>query len=237
MGRDRGSGCLYVGNLPPDCRSRDLEDVFHKYGRIKFCDVKNRNHRGGVSFGFVEFDDPRDAEDALRGRDGYDFDGHRLRVEETRGNGPRGPGGRPLNGPDDRRRERGRFGGGGGPRRRGHRIYVSGLPPTGSWQDLKDHMRSVGEIVCADVNRDGTGIIEFARYDDAKYAVKKMDDSKFTSHEGETSYIRVSEDSPRRSRTRSRTPRSRSRSPRRSERRSPVYSDRSASRSRSRSRS
>lgn len=38
----------------------------------------------------------RDAEDAVRSRDGYDYDGYRLRVEFTRGAGPRGPGGRPL---------------------------------------------------------------------------------------------------------------------------------------------
>lgn len=123
------------------------------------------------------------------------MDGYRLRVEETRGAGPRGAGGRPLNGPDDRRggdrfgrREfrddrRGppRHGGGGG--RRGHRIYVSGLPPTGSWQDLKDHMKTVGEIGYTDVGKDGTGVVEFLSYDDMKYALKKMDDSKFTSHE------------------------------------------------------
>jgi len=27
-----------------------------------------------------QFEEARDAEDAIRGRDGYDFDGHRLRV-------------------------------------------------------------------------------------------------------------------------------------------------------------
>lgn len=75
----------------------------------------------------------RDARDAVRGRDGYDLDGCRLRVELTRGVGPRGPGGRPLYGPD-RRSPRGR---GPPPRRSGYRVMVSGLPDTGSWQDLK----------------------------------------------------------------------------------------------------
>jgi arginine/serine-rich splicing factor 1/9 len=28
----------------------------------------------------LQFEDYQDAEDAIRGRDGYDFDGHRLRV-------------------------------------------------------------------------------------------------------------------------------------------------------------
>lgn len=32
------------------------------------------------AFAFIEFDDPRDAYDAVRGRDGYDYYGGRLRV-------------------------------------------------------------------------------------------------------------------------------------------------------------
>lgn len=49
-------------------------------------DLKSRPSRG-PPFAFVEYTDPRDAEDAVRGRDGYDFDGYRLRVEYTRGAG------------------------------------------------------------------------------------------------------------------------------------------------------
>lgn len=49
-----------------------------------------------------------------------------------------------------------------------------------------------------------------------KYAVKKLDDSRFRSHEGEIAYVRVREDSGRsRSRSRSYSPRKRS---------SPTYS-------------
>ena len=65
--------------------------------------------------------------------------------------------------------------------------YISndstGLPPTGSWQDLKDHMREAGDVCYADVYKDGTGVVEFLRYEDMKYAAKKLDDSKFRSHE------------------------------------------------------
>lgn len=35
----------------------------------------------------------RDAEDAVHARDGYDYDGYRLRVEFPRGNGPHRSGG------------------------------------------------------------------------------------------------------------------------------------------------
>ncbi|XP_003739725.1 serine/arginine-rich splicing factor 1B [Galendromus occidentalis] len=207
---------VYVGNLPPDIRTKDIEDLFHKYGKITFIDLKNRR---GPPFAFVEFEDPRDAEDAVSARDGYDYDGYKLRVEFPRGNSAR-----PRGGPS-----RGR----GPPARRSqYRVIVTGLPPTGSWQDLKDHMREAGDVCYADVYKDGTGVVEFLRYEDMKYAVKKLDDSRFRSHESEVSYVRVKEDTGRESRSRSRSQsQRRSRSP-------PNYSPRkNYSRSRSRSRS
>lgn len=39
----------------------------------------------GPPFAFVEFEDGRDASDAVKARDGYDYDGYRLRVEFPRG--------------------------------------------------------------------------------------------------------------------------------------------------------
>ena len=49
-------GRIYVGNLPPDIRSRDVEDLFYKFGKICFIDLKNKK---GPPFAFVEFEDPR----------------------------------------------------------------------------------------------------------------------------------------------------------------------------------
>jgi len=62
-------------------------------------------------------------------------------------------------------------------------VYILGLPASGSWQDLKDHMREAGDVCYADVYKDGSGVVEFLRYDDMKYAVRKLDDSRFRSHE------------------------------------------------------
>ena len=62
-------------------------------------------------------------------------------------------------------------------------FWISGLPQTGSWQDLKDHMREAGDVCFADVFKDGSGVCEYVRYEDMKYALKKLDDSKFRSHE------------------------------------------------------
>lgn len=47
---------VYVGNLPSDIRSNEVESVFKKYGRIKDVDVKNRAES---SFAFVEYESSR----------------------------------------------------------------------------------------------------------------------------------------------------------------------------------
>ena len=50
-------GRIYVGNLPPDIRERDIEDLFFKYGRILNIDLKMP--KVGPPFAFVEFEDKR----------------------------------------------------------------------------------------------------------------------------------------------------------------------------------
>jgi arginine/serine-rich splicing factor 1/9 len=127
---------IYIGNLPPDIRTKDIEDLFYKYGKIRFVDLKNRK---GPPFAFVEYEDPRDAEDAVKGRDCYNFDGYKLRVEFQKGSRNSNSG------------RSGSYRSAGPPRRSDYRIVASGLPPTGSWQDLKDHMREAGQVCYADV--------------------------------------------------------------------------------------
>lgn len=123
-----------------------------------------------------------DADDAVKARDGYDYDGYRLRVEFPRGGGP---GSYRGNNRNDRSRDGGgRMGGRGPPAKRSqYRVMVTGLPGSGSWQDLKDHMREAGDVCFADTYKDGSGVVEFLRHEDMKYAIKKLDDSRFRSHE------------------------------------------------------
>ncbi|KAI5425006.1 Serine/arginine-rich-splicing factor sr34, variant 2 [Lathyrus oleraceus] len=253
----RSSRTVYVGNLPGDIREREVEDLFMKYGHITHIDLKVPPRPPG--YAFVEFDDAQDAEDAIRGRDGYDFDGHRLRVEAAHG-------GRGTGNSSSRDRHSSQSNGRGGrgvSRRSEYRVLVSGLPSSASWQDLKDHMRKAGDVCFSQVFHDGrgtTGIVDYTNYDDMKYAIKKLDDSEFRNAFSK-SYVRVREyDSRRDSRSPSRGPshsrgrsysrsrsRSRSDSPVRSQskspkgkssQRSPAKSPaRSVSRSRSRSRS
>ncbi|CAI9768359.1 unnamed protein product [Fraxinus pennsylvanica] len=75
---------LYVGHLSSRTRSRDLEDIFRRYGRVRDVDMKR-------DYAFVEFSDPRDADDARYGLNGREVDGSRIIVEHAKGV-PRGPG-------------------------------------------------------------------------------------------------------------------------------------------------
>lgn len=70
-----------------------------------------------------------------------------------------------------------------GSKPKGYQLLVSGLPSTGSWQDVKDHFREAGDVIFADVYKDGSGSVEFSRYDHMKRALRDLDDSKFRSHE------------------------------------------------------
>lgn len=57
---------VYVGELGSGAAKGDLERAFGYYGTLRSVWVA-RNPPG---FAFVEYEDPRDAEDAVRGMDG-----------------------------------------------------------------------------------------------------------------------------------------------------------------------
>lgn len=66
-GRDAPLDCkIYVGDLPRDASEKEVERAFSYYGPLKSVWVA-RNPPG---FAFVEYEDTRDAEDAVRGLDG-----------------------------------------------------------------------------------------------------------------------------------------------------------------------
>ncbi|KAL8207739.1 hypothetical protein R6Q57_007151 [Mikania cordata] len=196
----RSSRTLYVGNLPGDIREREVEDLFYKYGPIVHIELKVPPRPPG--YAFVEFEEARDADDAIRGRDGYDFDGHKLRVELAHG-------GRGNSSFKDRysSHSSGRGGRGGVSRRSDYRVLVTGLPSSASWQDLKDHMRRAGDVCFSQVFREGggtTGIVDYTNYDDMKYAIRKLDDTEFRNAFSR-GYIHVKEYDSSHSRSRSRS--------------------------------
>jgi len=123
----RARRTIYVGNLPGDIRVWEIEDLFHKYGPMVDVDLRVPPRPPGYCF--IEFEDARDAEDAIRGRDGYNFDGHCLRVELAHG-------GRGQSSFNDRHSSHGSASGGrsGVSKRSEFRVIVDGLPSSASWK-------------------------------------------------------------------------------------------------------
>ena len=46
---------LFIGRLPLGCRSKDLEDIFYRYGKMNRCDVKQGNSLLCVTCSYVLF--------------------------------------------------------------------------------------------------------------------------------------------------------------------------------------
>ncbi|XP_075249065.1 serine/arginine-rich splicing factor 4-like [Convolutriloba macropyga] len=216
---------IYLGDIPSDCRERDVEDFFKRYGRIDKISMKG-------TFAFVDFVDYRDVDGAVRDLHGRKLLGVRVRVERARGT----PHGSDRYEYDDRRddyrRERRRtpvwLDKYGPPTRTKYRVRVENLSSRCSWQDLKDYCRKGGNVTFAECHKgdDRTGIVEFETRDDMIKAIKKLDGTDINGRK-----ITMKEDNPERSRSRSRSRSRRSRTRSRSKSRG----SRSKSRSRSRS--
>ncbi|KAM3961230.1 serine and arginine rich splicing factor B52 isoform 4-T5 [Aphomia sociella] len=242
---------VYVGGLPFGVRDRDLEKFFKGFGRIRDILIKN-------GYGFVEFEDYRDADDAVYELNGKELLGERVVVEPARG----------IDRSADRyrrdryyERDRGRsryddynyrYG---PPTRTEYRLIVENLSSRISWQDLKDYMRQAGEVTYADAHKQhrNEGVVEFATHSDMRAAIEKLDGTELNGRrirlvEDRRSSRRRTRSSSSRSRSRSRdrrrsrsrsnhSSRSRSRSKSRPKSKSPVAKSRSRSRSKERSRS
>lgn len=119
-------------------------------------------------YGFVEFDNHKDADDAVYDLHGRELRGERIIVEHAR-QPPGARGGSRRSGGRDRR-----FG---PPTRTEYRVIVENLSSRVSWQDLKDMMRKAGDVTYADAHKSARndGIVEFSSYADMKEAIEKFD--------------------------------------------------------------
>ena len=106
---------LYVGNLPYNVSSSDLEHMFSEHGTVQSAEVISDRVTGrSKGFGFVEMGTDEEAQAAINALNGQDHGGRALTVNEAkprenRGSGGGGRGGFGGGG-------RGGYGGGGGGR-------------------------------------------------------------------------------------------------------------------------
>ncbi len=135
---------VFLKNISARTTEQDLIELFGKYGEVKKIDLK-------LGFGFIFFDDPNEALEAIKNMDGKEIDGKILVVEIARDSKEYGNKSKPV-------------------KRLDLRLSVFNLDSRISWQDLKDWGREAGEVTFTNVfTRDSqqVGVVEFqvGRYD------------------------------------------------------------------------
>lgn len=199
---------VFVGGLSYKVRESDVEWFFRKSGRVKDIAMKS-------GFAFVEFDDHRDADDAIHDLNGKELLGERVSVERARGT-PHGSdrwllgSARKVTTSRDFRSP---------PKRSSYRLIVENLSSRVTWRDLKEFMRDAGDVCYANAHniRMNTGVVEFGSHSHLKIAIKMFDNADLNGRR-----IQLAED-PKSKRYGSQS-RSRSRSKHRSRSRSQSHS-------------
>jgi RNA recognition motif-containing protein len=69
---------IFVAKLSSGVREKDLDYEFRRFGPVKNIQLK----RG---YAFIEFEDYKDAEDAIKDMDGKRFEGQRIVVQQAMG--------------------------------------------------------------------------------------------------------------------------------------------------------
>eukprot|EP00887_Chlorella_sp_A99_P006612 scaffold3.g6612.t1 len=182
---------VYVGNLSWGTSWQTLKDRFSEVGNVRYADVLREAGPGSRSkgCGIVEFETPEEALAAIQqlnhtdldGRQIFDREDYELRQAEGALSGSEAS---YRQGPPKRVNRSG-GGGGGGSVTIGRRVYVGNLPFELTWQDLKDHFRSAGNlrVTHADILTDpsgqskGCGIVEFESPSDALKSISLLSNS------------------------------------------------------------
>nr|XP_006643484.2 PREDICTED: cold-inducible RNA-binding protein B-like [Lepisosteus oculatus] len=77
-------GKLFVGGLSFDTNEQSLEEVFSKYGNVsEVVVVKDRETQRSRGFGFITFENPEDAKDAMIAMNSKSIDGRVIRVDQA----------------------------------------------------------------------------------------------------------------------------------------------------------
>lgn len=174
---------IFVGNIPFESTAKDIENMFGGDFTIVRADiVTNRGRSRGMAT--VEFSSKEEVDNAISKFDRTQMNGREIFVRQD------------YPPPEDKRRQersersersdrserperRERFNSN-DPPKPGAEVFVGNLPFSVTWQTLKDLMRSVGDVVRADVMQTkwgrskGFGTVVFNTPEDANAAVEKF---------------------------------------------------------------
>jgi RNA recognition motif-containing protein len=171
----QGGKSVYVGNLAWDVSWQDLKDHFKTVGQVLNADVMMEpGTTRSKGCGLVTFANARDAATAISTLHDTELNGRLIFVREDRDAGT-----------DVGTVAVGGKGGGGGAAGAGASVYVGNLAWDVSWQDLKDHFKTVGQVLHADVMMEpgttrskGCGLVTFANARDAATAISTLHDTE-----------------------------------------------------------
>ena len=157
---------VYVGNLAWSVTWRELKEHMKSQGGVVTrADVLQSHDGRSKGCGIVEFATPEDAANAVENLNNTELMGRQIFVREDRETA--GGGSREVEDAEQSKR-----------------VYVGNLSWDVAWQDLKDHMRTVGDVQYAEVMTDhdgrskGCGIVEFTTAEGAKEAIEKLTDTE-----------------------------------------------------------
>ena len=69
---------IFLAKIPQSVTEQDLEHEFKSFGHIKELKLK-------TGYAFIEFDDYRDAQEAIKKKDGFKLNGARIVVQPAKG--------------------------------------------------------------------------------------------------------------------------------------------------------
>eukprot|EP00536_Pseudo-nitzschia_multiseries_P000795 jgi/Psemu1/282582/fgenesh1_pg.10_\ len=187
---------VYVGNLAWEVSWQDLKDLMktlnHEVVRVDIMQTSDGRSKG---CGIVEFATPEGAAEAVLTLNDTELSGRRIFVREDRENSSSGASGRDYSSRGGRHNnQRNRYQGNNqnansynnnstvssDPESQSRRVYVGNMSWDVTWSDLKDHMKTAGEVVRADVicehngRSKGCGIVEFETEEGAQKAIETL---------------------------------------------------------------
>ena len=194
---------VFVGNLSFSTNWQSLKDHMRQAGEVTYADVLMKGPGGrSKGCGIVSFSSKDEAQKAIRDLSQTTLDGREIYVSQYTRKEDDDGGDRGGDRDRDRDRDRGQYNSRESSRpysdpratsNNANKIYIGNLSWNATWQDLKDHFRSCGEIKHAgivkghDGRSKGFGIVEFTDGRDVQDAIRRFNDTEF---QGRVIYVK-----------------------------------------------